>query len=169
MYSITTSKIELFPYLDQILTYQFDSEFSHIFLEPFSQIDLKYSKKTKKLKHIFFDHKLQASYRPRLGTFSLTLYAGQRILPLIKSPAFRIIIQDDVAEFIKNGKSVFSKHVVGYDPRLNVGDEVFIVNSQDELLAVGRMELPSFYLKTFTTGSAVNVRKGINSITLKNK
>ena len=36
-----------------------------------------------------------------------------------------------------------------------------VVNQNDELLAIGRLKLPKIYVKSFSRGIAVNVRKGV--------
>ncbi len=154
--------------IEKILEYQFSFQFASTFLENFQEMELTFSKKTGKFKHIYLNDTLQASYRPQLGTFTVTLDAGLRVLSNLEFPKFRIVVQDDVSPYIKAGKSVFSKHIVDYDRNLNVGDEVFVVNPEDNLLAIGRMEIPAVYLKDFQTGSAVSIRKGINASRTKN-
>ena len=49
--------------------------------------------------------------------------------------------------------------VDGNFPMMN-GD--IVVNQNDELLAIGRLKLPVAYVKSFSNGVAVNVRKGVN-------
>lgn len=82
----------------------------------------------------------------------------------IPSPKFRVCVQTDIQEFIKDGKSVFTKHVVDVDPDLQIGDEVIVVNEENELLAIGKLSLPPKYITQNVDGSCVKVRKGINSL-----
>ena len=161
------SQEDIIIHLRSIITYQFDEEFtSHFFDDP-TKISLKFSRKTGKIKHIYYNGTLQASFRPQLGTFTLTLEAGKRLIKKLKFPKFQIMVQNDVSSFIKDGKSVFSKHVVKVDPQLGIGKEVFIVNEDLEYLAIGKITLPPKYILQFQSGSAVSVRKGINSIKTK--
>lgn len=157
------SRKDLFFHIFSIMSYQFDEKFATEFLSSFENMTFKFSKKTGKMKHIYIDKVLQANYRPSLGTFSITIDAAKRILHKIDIPNFRVQVQSDVSEFISNGKSVFAKHVKTIDPNLRVGNEVFIVDEQDNLLAVGKLSLPPKYIPYFKFGSAVNVRQGINS------
>ncbi|MHA1273734.1 MAG: PUA domain-containing protein [Promethearchaeota archaeon] len=86
------------------------------------------------------------------------------IINNIKKPILRIVVQNDIAEFIAEGRNVFCKHVVDIDENLRPNDEVIIVNENDELLAVGRLKIPVSYIKSFKSGVAVNVRRGIKSL-----
>jgi len=157
------SRKDLFFHIFSILSYQFNEKFATEFLSPFEKMTFKFSKNTGKMKHIFNNKVLEANYRPSLGTFSITLDAAKRILHKIEFPNFRVQVQSDVSEFISNGKSVFAKHVKTIDPNLRIGNEVFIVDEQDNLLAVGKLSQPPKYIPYFKFGSAVNVRQGINS------
>ena len=145
------------------MSFQFNEKFATEFLSPFEKMDFKFSKHTGKMKHIYIDKVLQANYRPSLGTFSINIEAAKRILHKIDFPNFRVQVQSDVSEFISDGKSVFAKHVKIIDTNLRIGNEVFIVDEQDNLLAVGKLSLPPKYIPYFKFGSAVNVRQGINS------
>ena len=157
------SRKDLFLHIFSIMSYQFDGKFATEFLSYFENMTFKFSKNTGKMKHIYIDKLLQANYRPSLGTFSITIDAAKRILHKIEIPNFRVQVQSDVSEFIANGKSVFAKHVKTIDPNLKIGNEVFIVDEQDNLLAVGKLSLPPKYIPYIKFGSAVNVRQGINS------
>ena len=157
------SREDLFFHIFSIMSYQFDEKFATEFLSSFENMTFKFSKNTGKMKHIYIDKIIQANYRPTLGTFSITIDAAKRILHKIDFPNFRVQVQSDVSEFISNGKSVFAKHVKTIDPNLRIGNEVFIVDEQDNLLAVGKLSLPPKYIPYFKFGSAVNVRQGINS------
>lgn len=157
------SRKDLFFHIFSILSYQFNENFATEFLRPFEKMTFKFSKKTGKVKHIFNNKVLEANYRPSLGTFSITIDAAKRILHKIEYPNFRVQVQSDISDFISNGKSVFAKHVKTLDPNLRIGNEVFVVDEQDNLLAVGKLSLPPKYIPYFKFGSAVNVRQGINS------
>ena len=161
------SRKDLFFHIFSILSYQFNEKFATEFLNTFEKMNFKFSKNTGKLKHIYIDEVLQANYRASLGTFSITIDAAKRILHKIDFPDFRVQVQSDVSEFISDGKSVFAKHVKTIDPSLRIGNEVFIVDEQDKLLAVGKLSLPPKYIPCFKFGSAVNVRQGKNSKKLK--
>ncbi|AAK40610.1 Conserved hypothetical protein [Saccharolobus solfataricus P2] len=63
--------------------------------------------------------------------FSLTLLSGSVIKECSKFPEYRVIIPNSFEEFIKNGRNVFSKHVIAVDKRIRAGDDVIVVNEND--------------------------------------
>lgn len=160
-------KIQLFNVLHQIFCYQFSEKIADLFLEPFEDMIIKFSRRTGKVKQIFYNGELQSTYRSPFGTFSITLQAAFRILKHIPRPHNRVQVQLDVVDYIKQGKSVFSKHVELIDENLKIGDEVFVVNGSDELLAIGKLNAPVNLILSSSSGCAVKVRKGINSLKLK--
>jgi len=85
---------------------------------------------------------------------------GRRLLKAFKPPRFRIVVQDEVEQFIRAGKSVFAKHVVTADPEIRPLEEVVVVNSRGEALAVGRAVLAGCEMAFFKRGVAVKVRHG---------
>ena len=89
-------------------------------------------------------------------------------VPDLPAPGFRVQAQTDVSEFIAVGKSVFAKHVTGIDPDLHLGDDVLVVDGDDRLLAIGKLALPPGYFPFLKNGTAVKVRKGLNSGKPKN-
>ncbi|MCW3136450.1 MAG: hypothetical protein N2V77_05885 [Canidatus Methanoxibalbensis ujae] len=103
-----------------------------------------------------------ATLRSTDGLFTLGIEGANRLHRAFKYPALRVIVRDDVSDFIKKGKTVFCKHVVDADPEIKAGDEVIVVNEQDELLATGKAVLSRDEMLAFERGVAVKVRKGIS-------
>jgi uncharacterized protein with predicted RNA binding PUA domain len=66
----------------------------------------------------------------------------------------------DVAEFIRQGKNTFAKHVIAADPAIMAGDEVMVVDEKDQLLATGSAVLSGGEMLLFNYGVAVKVRQG---------
>ena len=58
------------------------------------------------------------------------------------------------------GKNVFARFVVDMDPDLRPMDEAMVVNSRDELLAIGQVILIRDEALAFDRGIAVKVREG---------
>ena len=75
-------------------------------------------------------------------------------------PKYRVVIDSEVEEFARDGKSVFSKFVINCDKELRPYEEVIIVNENDELLAYGTTLLNGKELEEFNYGVAVSVRSG---------
>jgi predicted RNA-binding protein (TIGR00451 family) len=163
----TLSKSELFAHLTGIFSYQFGPTIVPFFEKHFDNLKFVYSRKTGKIKQIEFQSQIFANYKPTTGTFSLSIAGGKYILPLIPSPKARVIVRTDVGEFISQGKSVFTKHVVTVDPDLRVGDEVFVVDEADQLLAIGKLNVPVPYISQLDSGMAVRVRHGLQKATIE--
>jgi uncharacterized protein with predicted RNA binding PUA domain len=100
--------------------------------------------------------------RPTNGFLTLTLFSAQILINKISPPKLRVIVLNDISEFIKKGRNVFCKHVVDIDENLRSLDEVIVVNQDDELLGIGKLRIPVSYVKSFSHGIAVNIRKGID-------
>jgi uncharacterized protein with predicted RNA binding PUA domain len=92
----------------------------------------------------------------------LTLGIGgaRRLHAILPAPDYRVVIRDDVAEFIAQGKNAFAKHVVSADPRIRAGDEVLVVTAADHLIACGKAMLSGEEMLAFNYGGAVKVREG---------
>ena len=84
------------------------------------------------------------------------------------SPELRVIVQDDAAEFISEGKNVFAKFVIEMDPGLRPMDETIVVDSEDRLLGIGQVVLIREEAKAFQRGIAVKVRDGVRAETSSN-
>ena len=111
-----------------------------------------------------FEGERLATIRPTDGLYSLGLAGAQRIIDNTKMPKRRVVVQNDVSEFIADGRNVFAKHVVRVDPEILPEDEVVVVSEEDKLLAVGRAQLSAEYMLAFQKGTAVKVRHGIKKI-----
>jgi uncharacterized protein with predicted RNA binding PUA domain len=145
-----------------ISDYQFGNDITDILFEKIDNIQLIHSPNTNKIRYIRYNNKLLLSLRPTTGLFTLGLYAAEKIIKNTIPPRLRVIVQNDISDFIKKGRNVFCKHVVDIDDSLRTLDEVIIVNQKEELLALGKLKVPVPLIKTFSIGMAVNVRKGIN-------
>lgn len=73
-----------------------------------------------------------------------------------------MVVQSDVAEFIRQGRNVFAKHVVVADPEIRPEAEVLVVNERDALLGVGKAVLTGREMTAFKTGAAVKTRHGVD-------
>jgi len=154
------------PYIMEIvkaiIEYQFSPIITNVLFEGSRNIDIHYSKNTGRIKHIYVDDELFLNYRPNVGLFTLSFNSAKRIIKKTDPPLLRIIVLDEISDFIKEGRNVFNKHVVDIDDSLRPLDEVIVVNQLDELLGIGRLMIPVPYVRSFKNGIAVNIRKGIN-------
>ena len=145
-----------------ISDYQFGNDITDILFENINNIKVIRSPNTNKIRYIKSDKELLLSLRPNTCLFTLSLYAAKKIIKNTPPPRLRVIVENDISDYIKRGRNVFCKHVLDIDDSLRPLDEVIIVNKNDNLLAIGKLKVPVPFVRSFSTGMAVNVRKGIN-------
>ena len=118
------------------------------------------SPNTHRIRHIFHNGKLLATYRPKDGLIALTVDGGFALKRIFKAPKLRVKVTPGVESFIRKGGNVFAKHVIAVDPELRPAEEVLVVDRRDRLLAVGRSLFNAVELLSFTVGFAVKTRHG---------
>jgi uncharacterized protein with predicted RNA binding PUA domain len=101
-----------------------------------------------------------ATVRAEDGRLTLGIRGAERLHHALPPPSYRVVILEDVAEFIAAGKNAFSKHVVSADQSIRAGDEVLVVCNGDSLLATGTAMLSGAEMLAFNYGLAVKVRQG---------
>ena len=146
-----------------ISDYQFGIDITDILFDESEKIRIERSKNTKKIRYIYYKNNLMLALRPTNGLFTLSLFSAKKIIENTQTPRLRAIILTEVSDFIRKGRNVFCKHIVNIDNNLRTLDEVIVVNQNDELLGIGRLKIPIPYIKTFKSGIAVNIRKGVQS------
>ncbi|MGB9758739.1 MAG: PUA domain-containing protein [Thermoproteota archaeon] len=97
------------------------------------------------------------------ATGTLLLHrAGARTLHAeVMPPNIRVFVNDESYTFARRGHNVFCRHVIKVDENLRVGSEVLVVNSNDELAAVGKLVVPPSAIGVLKRGVAVKVRWGL--------
>jgi len=94
------------------------------------------------------------------GRFTLGVVGGRRLVAALDRPTARVVVGDESAPFVREGKNAFAKFVREVDPAVRPGDEVAVVLDDDTVLGVGRAELSADAMADFETGMAVKVRAG---------
>lgn len=117
------------------------------------------SKRTGKPKRVYLNGKLLATVRSNDGLIALTIEGAMRLRALLPSGRFRVVASNGATRFIREGRSLFSKHVLQADPKILPGEEVIIENDRGEVLAVGRAVISGCEMGRFKRGLAVRVRK----------
>jgi Prefoldin, molecular chaperone implicated in de novo protein folding, alpha subunit len=95
--------------------------------------------------------------------FSLTHLSATKLLGL-KPPSLRVIVSNEAVPFVKEGKSVFARFVIDVDKSLRRGDEVIVVSSRDELIAIGKMMVSGEEAMELETGEIVKIKKSIRGV-----
>jgi 7-cyano-7-deazaguanine tRNA-ribosyltransferase len=67
----------------------------------------------------------------------------------------RVVVADDAVEFVREGRSLFSRFVVAADPALVPGSSALLVDRSDALLAIGRLLLAPHEMGRLRRGVAV--------------
>ncbi|MCR6623388.1 MAG: pseudouridine synthase [archaeon YNP-WB-062] len=145
--------------LRKIADYQFGEGIGSILFP--DDIVIEKSKKTGKMRKIILNGKVIATIRARDGLIALTIYGAEIIRSKTHPPKRRVMVINEVADVIKEGRNVFAKHVKNADPEIRPGEEVIVVNEKDELLAVGKALLNGEEMTLFRSGVAVKVRSGV--------
>jgi uncharacterized protein with predicted RNA binding PUA domain len=120
------------------------------------------SPKTGRIRQIIDNGVRIATLKTASGWLSLSIEGARRLHSFFKFPELRVVVMNEVVEFVAEGKNVFAKHVVDADNRIRAEDEVIVVDEDDKLLATGKTVLGYIEMMDFRRGVAVNVRVGVN-------
>jgi len=120
------------------------------------------SKNTGKIRNVIVDGEHVASLRAEDGLFTLKIDGARRLHNFFPFPILRVVVNDDSAEFNREGRNVFAKFVINCDKGIRPGDEVLIVDAKDDLLAVGKSIMNCWEMLHFSKGMCVKVREGID-------
>ncbi|OKY77822.1 MAG: tRNA modification protein containing pre-PUA and PUA domain [Candidatus Methanohalarchaeum thermophilum] len=142
-----------------IASYQFGAGLGNKLFPDGAEVELR---KSGFIESVRFDGERLANFRLNDGLFTLAIQGAMNLKEKTNKPKNRVIMKEEIDEFIKDGKNAFNKHVVDLDEDIRKGDEVILVNEEDELLGSGKATLSSIEIKSFERGTAVEVRNGIN-------
>src|SRR5207245_10709994 len=71
------------------------------------------SPNTHRIRHVYHDGKLLATYRPKDGLLALTVNGGLALKQVFKDPRLRVKVTCGVERFILKGGKVLANHVRG--------------------------------------------------------
>ena len=123
-------------------------------------VEIIYSKRTGRIRHVYLDGKRLATMRPTDGLFSLSVTGARRIIENARQARCLVVVRNEVAKFIAEGGDVFAVHVVRADNAIRPKDEVIVVDENENFLAVGKAVLSGEEMRAFKSGVAVKVRHG---------
>jgi uncharacterized protein with predicted RNA binding PUA domain len=115
---------------------------------------------TGRIRQVLFGGVRLATVRASDGRLTLGMEGARRLQAALPVPGYRVILRDDVAEFVAKGKNAFAKHVTGADPQIRAGDDVMVVAGGDRLIACGAAVVSGPEMIAFNYGVAVRVRQG---------
>jgi uncharacterized protein with predicted RNA binding PUA domain len=115
---------------------------------------------TGRIRQVLFGGVRLATVRASDGRLTLGIEGAKRLQECLPAPNYRVVIREDVAEFVAKGKNAFAKHVVTADPQIRAGDDVIVVAAGDRLIACGGAVVSGAEMIAFNYGVAVRVRQG---------
>lgn len=123
--------------------------------------DVRVVKTRGRIRQVWLGDEPLCSIRARDGFIVLNRKGAELVHAALKPPRLRVVVRDDVAPFVAQGRSVFAKHVLGADSEIRPAEEVLVVDSNDRLLASGKSLLTGDEIIAFKIGKAVKVRRGL--------
>lgn len=99
-----------------------------------------------------------ATVRANDGLLTLSMLGARRLHAFFAPPRLRVTVSEDAAPFVAKGGNVFAKHVQSVDPQIRAGEEVLVVDAQDQLLATGKAVLAPEEMVQIKRGAAVLTR-----------
>lgn len=148
--------------LRAIADYQFWEGAGHALIpdEPL----LKVSRRTGRIREILDPVRREriASLRAATHTLIPTLYAAFLLKSTAPYPRGRVVVVNEMVEDVLGKSSLFARHVLHIDYSLRAGDEVLVVDEEDNLLCVGRLVLSPEEVLHFIRGTAVRLRECVS-------
>jgi conserved protein with predicted RNA binding PUA domain len=115
---------------------------------------------TGRIRQVLYEGTRLATVRASDGRLTLGIEGAKRLQAVLPAPGYRVVIRDDVAAFVAQGKNAFAKHVIAADPGIRAGDDVMVVAGDDRLIACGGASVSGPEMLAFNYGVAVKVRQG---------
>ncbi|MBR5503624.1 MAG: tRNA guanosine(15) transglycosylase TgtA [Methanobrevibacter sp.] len=143
--------------LKAIADYQFGNGAGDVLFT--GNIKIEKSRKTGKIRHVFDKNENIVNMRAS-DSYLILSKLGAKRLATLDGMRNKVMIDNSVESFARDGKSVFAKFIKDCDENIRSNDEVLIVNEQDELLAFGKALLNYSEMLDFNTGQAIKTRKG---------
>jgi len=125
------------------------------------KIEITYSKKTGRIRTVHHDEKLLCTLRID-GGLAISPYFAQLLLANKKFKENCLEINADATSFVREGRSVFCKHVIWAGKNIKITSDTPIL-FEDNVIAVGRATLSSEMINDFQRGVAVKVRDSLKS------
>lgn len=124
-------------------------------------VEIIFSKKNGRIRTVYHQEKLLCTLRID-GGLAITPYFAQLLLKSKKFKENCLEINKDAEPFVKEGRSVFCKHVTWCGKNIQITSDTPIL-FQNKVIAVGRAVLSSEMIIDFERGVAVKVRDSLKS------
>ncbi|NIP62593.1 MAG: queuine tRNA-ribosyltransferase [Nitrosopumilaceae archaeon] len=124
-------------------------------------IQIEYSKRTGRIRSVYHKERFLCSLRID-GGITLTPYLAQLLL---KNKKFRqncVEIVKDAVPFVREGRSVFCKHVSWCGKNVGISSDTPVLY-KDNVIAVGRAVLSARTIPAMKRGVAIKIRDSLKS------
>lgn len=123
-------------------------------------IKIERSRATRRIRFIYLEGQRICSFRVRDGYLVPSLFGAKKLNE--KGCGLKVTVHPDAEPFVRNGKSLFAKHVLEADEGIAIKEEVILVTKTGYFLGIGTAKLSTQLMKEMKRGVAVDVRKGID-------
>jgi uncharacterized protein with predicted RNA binding PUA domain len=131
---------------------------------PLDELTYEISKKTGRLKRLYWKGRLLATIREN-GSIALTILGAELLCRNAEfKKRYAVTVSKESEGPVSEGKSVFAKHVISCGDLIKPRLDVPILNAEGKVIAVGQALLSSKMLKQFKRGVAVKVREGLKMV-----
>ncbi|TFG96715.1 tRNA guanosine(15) transglycosylase TgtA, partial [Candidatus Thorarchaeota archaeon] len=142
--------------LRALLMYQWGSNTGNI--ANIEGLQVVFSRSTGKIRHVTLKNEIIFTVVPTTGLLTPTFAGGEILLQHNIDDRFIITMEKDAGEFVAKGKSALAKFVIDAKSNLTAGEEVLVVDEEQQLLGTGRALLSGSEMLAFNRGVAVVIR-----------
>lgn len=139
--------------IKRIADYQYGPGAGDLLVDKYSSVIV--SKSTGRIRTLNHGDKIIATMRAMDGFLALTMDGAELLLKMKNKN--RIVVSEESAVFNSRGKSVYYKFILDCDENIISGNDVLIVNENDELVAVGRSTCSGREMKMMKSGVAAQI------------
>ncbi len=122
------------------------------------------SKNTGRIRSVISNGTILATLRAKDGFFTLSIHGALLLLDALDFPRHRVMVNSESAPYNSKGYNVFFKFILDNDPGILAGNEVLVVDGDDNLLACGKSSVSGKELHEYRKGVAVNVVHSVSEI-----
>lgn len=146
--------------LRAVFSYQWGRQVEN--LTDMSGLEVALSRNTGKIRHVKDGEDILFTMVPATGLLTPTYSGGQRLLSAGIDKDYIVTMDNEVAEFVADGKSALARFVKEACGNLRAGEEVLVVDEAGGLLATGKALLTGKEMMQFSRGAAVLIRHSLN-------
>ncbi len=144
--------------LRKIADYQFGKGIGKLLFP--KNVEIIKSPRTQRIRQIFLNKKLVATFRCDDGLLCLRIEGAKRILKKLKGKKVFLKKNPEFEKLVRRGRDVFTNFIEKVEGEIIPREEVIVLSSDSELLGVGEAVLSSEEMRLLKRGVAVKVREG---------